>query len=195
MCGGTRLAVALRWPAQGLSPRVRGNPSAWRGRLRQSRSIPACAGEPQLPGSAPRHAKVYPRVCGGTAVRPLGSGSSRGLSPRVRGNPMRNWSALVKSGSIPACAGEPAIAPSVRRWHRVYPRVCGGTVGALCQCAKPYGLSPRVRGNRADRIEIGEPLGSIPACAGEPLDKPMVYRRTAVYPRVCGGTAVASLTS
>ena len=57
----------------------------------------------------------------------------------------------------------------------VYPRVCGGTLptdeGAECT----MGLSPRVRGNPANRRGGGMYHGSIP--------------------RVCGGTAgVASLT-
>ena len=54
-------------PGKGLSPRVRGNlrPSTSEGE--NKRSIPACAGEPPWSGAAQPWAKVYPRVCGGTA--------------------------------------------------------------------------------------------------------------------------------
>ena len=100
--------------------------------------IPACAGEP-----APNH-RVYPRVCGGTPPS-----ATMGLSPRVRGNPLKmllpRLSPRVRGnhGSIPACAGEP---PPI----------------SIPRCAAPNrGLSPRVRGNRCE-------VGSIPACAGEP---------------------------
>ena len=67
VCGGTlaaRLPIMLH---EGLSPRVRGNPSRLRrywGRLR--RSIPACAGEPRSVHPAHVPLEVYPRVCGGT---------------------------------------------------------------------------------------------------------------------------------
>ena len=34
-------------------------------------------------------------------------------------------------------------------------------------------------------------LRSIPACAGEPLEQPLVTRVSRVYPRVCGGTTLS----
>ena len=49
-----------------------------------------------------------------------------------------------------------------------YPRVCGGTM-VIGPDGSPYwGLSPRVRGNRASGEGVCEQHGSIPACAGEP---------------------------
>ena len=51
--------------------------------------------------------KVYPRVCGGTALFGVSGTIVAGLSPRVRENRMGNAAALVRGGSIPACAGEP----------------------------------------------------------------------------------------
>ena len=51
-----------------------------------------------------------------------------------------------------------------------------------------HGLSPRVRGNLARSSGTIPPLGSIPACTGEP---PLITQGTypqAVYPRVYGGT-------
>ena len=52
------------------------------------------------------------------------------------------------------------------------------------------GLSPRVRGNqRADDHRPDLP-GSIPACTGEPRNPCAAGERTAVYPRVYGGTKV-----
>ena len=51
----------------------------------------------------------------------------------------------------------------------VYPRVCGGTDGLERVCQGGQGLSPRVRGNLVWRDVDIETIGSIPACAGEPV--------------------------
>ena len=92
------------------------------------------------------------------------------------------------SGSIPACAGEPASPAQRRPSPRVYPRVCGGTPVTTNLEDLHTGLSPRVRGNHTD---TGRPVvahGSIPACAGEPHRCLAVRTPSRVYPRVCGGT-------
>ena len=54
------------------------------------------------------------------------------------------------------------------------------------------GLSPRVRGNRAQRIAGQRSPGSIPACAGEPRIPPAGQPTGGVYPRVCGGTLTSA---
>ena len=51
-----------------------------------SRSIPACAGEPDAAALSVYHSTVYPRVCGGTDCSITVRADSAGLSPRVRGN-------------------------------------------------------------------------------------------------------------
>ena len=51
------------------------------------------------------------------------------------------------------------------------------------------GLSPRVRGNQSDAPLHRRGLRSTPACAGEPSLSLRDNGLTAVYPRVCGGTA------
>ena len=70
----------------GLSPRVRGNHSLFAVGELVDRSIPACAGEPNLMQLISSKVKVYPRVCGGTECPLVGNKSDNGLSPRVRGN-------------------------------------------------------------------------------------------------------------
>ena len=173
----------------GLSPRVRGNRSGWSSSPRALRSIPACAGEPDIRNGQGTFNKVYPRVCGGTSGTAKGLPAPGGLSPRVRGNPRGAGRGVPGHGSIPACAGEPLglHTPSCR-WT-VYPRVCGGT-GRFFYFRHPSrGLSPRVRGNRRKRQGRAEPQGSIPACAGEPWSPAGPGFPPAVYPRVCGGTS------
>ena len=70
----------------------------------------------------------------------------------------------------------------------VYPRVCGGTQYGPIFCSSITGLSPRVRGNPSNDVNVEAFLGSIPACAGEPLADTPLSVLVWVYPRVCGGT-------
>ena len=70
----------------GLSPRVRGNPSAIRLTVCGWRSIPARAGEPRVDGGLVLVVGVYPRACGGTVLDSSQPEYIEGLSPRVRGN-------------------------------------------------------------------------------------------------------------
>ena len=152
-------------------------------------SIPACAGEPATPYVRPPLRTVYPRVCGGTVCRLHPSIISRGLSPRVRGNPVVVAATEGPCRSIPACAGEPRANSPEALDRRVYPRVCGGTNTSRWLSLYVRGLSPRVRGN-PDPCVVERPRGgSIPACAGEPEHPQRGGCSMGVYPRVCGGTA------
>ena len=152
------------------------------------RSIPACAGEPihtllvalwrgvyprVCGGTGRDHTDssgdtVYPRVCGGTGAICNPAFPTYGLSPRVRGNRDLYPVDCERRGSIPACAGEPALCVPI--------------------CIYTVGLSPRVRGNQADISAVLGVYRSIPACAGEPSRASQRSSPTAVYPRVCGGT-------
>ena len=113
-----------------------------------------------------------------------------GLSPRVRGNRLSVAAGQRVERSIPACTGEPRHHVGIRCQRWVYPRVYGGTDLLFLVKRFNQGLSPRVRGNRCkDAMEMC-PLGSIPACTGEPrtFDIPGVCAQ--VYPRVYGGTGL-----
>ena len=175
--------------SHGLSPRVRGNPRRLLPVPPPARSIPACAGEPRREARPPGRLGVYPRVCGGTLqCRGYGRGDS-GLSPRVRGNPVPPRAAGRFRRSIPACAGEPRIGIIPRQLCEVYPRVCGGTDRGSVRGRRIQGLSPRVRGNLIPTGKLPRTGRSIPACAGEPATSTVLRGGSAVYPRVCGGTA------
>ena len=89
VCGGTVNPAMARADMRGLSPRMRGNPAHAHHADLIRRSIPAYAGEPRKKNLRYWTIPVYPRVCGGTAgTRPCGHPVS-GLSPRMRGNPVR----------------------------------------------------------------------------------------------------------
>ena len=132
--------------------------------------------------------RVYPRVCGGTSQYEKAHRCGDGLSPRVRGNPAGRAGVQGPSGSIPACAGEPRAPDPAPSASGVYPRVCGGTPSRETALVERWGLSPRVRGNRAGAVAVHVVAGSIPACAGEPQTRHPGRSGGAVYPRVCGGT-------
>ena len=167
VCGGT---VGWLWSTLtlwGLSPRVRGNPPP-----------------------PPPHAleQVYPRVCGGTTFPQYEYAIPNGLSPRVRGNRPGRTGIRRRTGSIPACAGEPHSLSMNTLFQTVYPRVCGGTQPVVGSFFVSTGLSPRVRGNRRSESRGHKLTRSIPACAGEPSIYAPMSPHSRVYPRVCGGT-------
>ena len=115
---------------------------------------------------------------------------TQGLSPRVRGNLSSDGPVIIRLRSIPACAGEPGEHQLYMSGRRVYPRVCGGTLFALCKQRLHSGLSPRVRGNHLNLLRTVESQRSIPACAGEPIFAGYELCHCGVYPRVCGGTTL-----
>ena len=188
MCGGTRIGVISRSDTHGLSPRVRGNLPKYSPSGCLSGSIPACAGEPRLMCAGSWSSTVYPRVCGGTSKQGYFPAKYRGLSPRVRGNPVRAFPCVMRLRSIPACAGEPCEGFPLCDALAVYPRVCGGTPLVSVWGRLVRGLSPRVRGNHGFIPDTMFIVGSIPACAGEPARLRFVAGLSWVYPRVCGGT-------
>ena len=133
----------------------------------------------------------------------------RGLSPRVRGNPMakggnavsrrsipartggtdhiRTWTNPGRR-SIPARTGEPVPQRAVSHVAKVYPRAYGGTAAFAFRRACENGLSPRVRGNPAICRLSMSCSRSIPARTGEPSHSRHLPIRDAVYPRAYGGT-------
>ena len=188
VCGGTSSASSTIVRSMGLSPRVRGNPGNSNPVMSASGTIPACAGEPSTLLAARRMFRDYPRVCGGTMTRQISASDTPGLSPRVRGNLRPRRRIPGQDGTIPACAGEPHQSRVFCLSERDYPRVCGGTDLAVLTHLEHAGLSPRVRGNPGPPGHLWIIRGTIPACAGEPVDRKAGAGNGGDYPRVCGGT-------
>ncbi len=186
MRGGTA-GARKPWRRMGVYPRVRGGTTPIAGQSHGARSIPACAGNLQLPEIkrvCPRvyprarepcpvrfhqqKQRVYPRARGNpaTAAEALAAGR---LSPRARGNhPSGRWLGRAGRPVYPACAGNRRGRCSRRR-HEVYPRCArGNPIGTPVDGeGKVY---PRVRGGtRSPSVPHREWRNrSIPACAGEP---------------------------
>ena len=146
-CGGTSPLALVGAAPMGLSPRVRGNPRRAGRAVDGQGSIPAGAGEPPTGSCRTPDPAVYPRGCGGTFTGLSAGTTYTGLSPRVRGNPMRRDPGHRGLGSIPAGAGEPSCVSSMVIITWVYPRGCGGTIESWVVVSSVKGLSPRVRGN------------------------------------------------
>ena len=175
----------------GLSPRLRGNPGHPVHLGVPERSIPALAGEPPLADVTGDITSVYPRACGGTCCPLACHSHGVGLSPRLRGNLEGLPPDVIGSRSIPALAGEPRQLRPGFRTEPVYPRACGGTVDYRPTTGPASGLSPRLRGNRRDLVVGIFRNRSIPALAGEPPPGVITCPSSSVYPRACGGTALA----
>ena len=139
-CGGTVPAFSAALRSYGLSPRVRGNRLGTHAKRCRKRSIPARAGEPRDHPPSPHSGSVYPRACGGTFLTTAPCASAR-VYPRacggtipsfpgpgqgqglLRGNQGSTERTAVRSGSIPARAGEPR--PIIEELGGLSPRVRG----------------------------------------------------------------------
>ena len=129
MYGETHVFRRLHHHLQGLSPHVRGNPTARHRYPQPDGSIPACTGKPRTFRRLRIIGGVYPRMYGETR----GAGglvwSVGGLSPHVRGNQQTPKPAEKLQRSIPACTGKPSKEGTRRLSCRVYPRMYGETAG------------------------------------------------------------------
>ena len=206
-------AIAIASDA-GLSPRVRGirrgrdeaasgvgsipactgNPHHYLGdRTRALRSIPACTGNPKGDQAGRGTHQVYPRVYGESSASPSRPTAHRGLSPRVRGIPLRVAGPGAVAGSIPACTGNPRSRSSCSSARKVYPRVYGESDHYLALDGSHGGLSPRVRGIPTPPDRALSVMGSIPACTGNPQRHHLGRLLIGVYPRVYGESAALTL--
>ena len=94
--------------------------------------------------------------------------ASAGLSPRGRGNRLRDGRRVAQLGSIPAWAGQPSSTWTPRVRISVYPRVGGATLNV-------------------DSLKLFN-LGLDPAWAGQPSVDWAHHGPGRVYPRVGGAT-------
>ena len=154
-CGGTKLKIKHDPLAEGLSPRMRGNPLHHHRHLEGRGGLsPRMRGNlphpPQVPhdasGSIPAHAgepRAVP-VAWGVKVAFL-----LGLSPRMRGNLTAVASKIDDLGSIPAHAGEPSQQPPSSFEIAVgsIPAHAGEPSQQPLIVLLQWGLSPRMRGN------------------------------------------------
>ena len=116
-------------------------------------------------------ATVHPRTCGG--------------NPIVTTN-------CLRSGSIPAHAGETTATPWSASSTPVHPRTCGGNPTELRFTVEAPGPSPHMRGKLHTSSLWGLYCRSIPAHAGETQRVEENRAREMVHPRTCGGNGVTA---
>ena len=128
---------------------------------------PRGRGKPKIVVMAYGSHGVYPRVGGGNFFRSMTSVILQGLSPRGRGKHCAGRRRQRRLRSIPAWAGETALADDHIEMAEVYPRVGGGNLGPTRCRRERAGLSPRGRGKLIPDPDMAWQPGSIPAWAGE----------------------------
>ena len=145
---GGAISPCLRTrPFIGRSPLTRGSPKPPGRGPRESRSIPAHAGEPSLPLITRSRRAVDPRSRGGAPSLLAFIVFVAGRSPLTRGSLHHPEGGLGRLGSIPAHAGEPWADPPYPSSAEVDPRSRGGAnLGGLSQLAAT-GRSPLTRGS------------------------------------------------
>ena len=166
--GETDPDYAVATLAEGLSPRIRGNPRPTTAAAQMRGSIPAHTGKPRSRPTRTGPGWVYPRAYGETWHCRMNARVMKGLSPRIRGNLALSHECARPQGSIPAHTGKPAIRFARRCRRRVYPRAYGETGGVLRPDLRDEGLSPRIRGNPCGGLPCPPECGSIPAHTGKP---------------------------
>ena len=125
VCGEHALLHALMNHVRGSSPRMRGTPTAVVVCHLVRGIIPAYAGNTiQLILCFPP-CRDHPRVCGEHQVRDTLYGTTQGSSPRMRGTPVLYESRTLRSGIIPAYAGNTNFRNAFTLPERDHPRVCG----------------------------------------------------------------------
>ncbi len=153
---------------------------------RQSRFIPAPAGNTtQMPTRRGKNA-VHPRACGEHPFIRSTPDPIIGSSPRLRGT---RWSGppwCFQHRFIPAPAGNTVPGRHDCTTTTVHPRACGEHGSGMSATAPNPGSSPRLRGTLSASGSV-IPIGRfIPAPAGNTQRHQTVRRRQAVHPRACG---------
>ena len=112
---------------------------------------------------------MHPRSRGATLLAVVAIYAIKDLSPLTRGNRARDHLGAAARGPIPAHAGQPQRQAQGLADPRAYPRSRGATEVTLDLHILQMGLSPLTRGNRDGVGELDQPVGPIPAHAGQPL--------------------------
>ena len=135
----------------GSSPRARGTHRHGEARRRQSRFIPACAGNTALPRLPCSANSVHPRVRGEHTAVITRSVVADGSSPRARGTRPSSSVRRLSFRFIPACAGNTAMPSAEMCPLTVHPRVRGEHGIIPDDRYVGYGSSPRARGTQCPR--------------------------------------------
>ena len=186
-CGENLNNTDLSSTDAGSSPRMRGKHSLVVKPVASAGLIPAHAGKTLSPRSSLLASPAHPRACGENYTSTMGTLSSEGSSPRMRGKQRRTRMDRVHSGLIPAHAGKtmeckdisdsggliPAHAGKTGVGVGLvvvgvaHPRACGENEIHASEASIPSGSSPRMRGKHVMCVPSPSSRGLIPAHAGK----------------------------
>ena len=187
MCGEHEVVKPDVRKTLGSSPHVRGTPIHGQRGYRGVGIIPACAGNTALWTGRCLAARDHPRMCGEHISSMSGKAVGAGSSPHVRGTPGGGGSPTGGwFGIIPACAGNTLGSRHMVFYAWDHPRMCGEHVRKVVRRHRPAGSSPHVRGTLVPYGWRREPVGIIPACAGNTFVRRIVRWVWSDHPRMCG---------
>ena len=109
-----------------------------------------------------------------------------GSSPRLRGTHRRAVRQGIRTGIIPALAGNTSAAPTANRNSGDHPRACGEHARRPWPPIEILGSSPRLRGTRVIHGVVPPMRGIIPALAGNTRPSRMTSNPEGDHPRACG---------
>ena len=109
-----------------------------------------------------------------------------GSSPHVRGAQSAEYSRLILTGIIPACAGSTIRRQALDLAVWDHPRMCGEHPSISDQDIQSQGSSPHVRGARSGLVRGSVSPGIIPACAGSTDSHCRPQESSRDHPRMCG---------
>ena len=166
VCGEHEIAALAACPRLGSSPRMRGTPLKTFYDGRETRIIPAYAGNTSSAMLNSFSFRDHPRVCGEHRFRHEHDPRPEGSSPRMRGTLFNVHEIRGGDGIIPAYAGNTSCRSSSTHPARDHPRVCGEHWSTKLPSLLAAGSSPRMRGTLVVQAFGQRLLGIIPAYAG-----------------------------
>ena len=148
--------------------------------------IPACAGSTSTTRERRCRPRDHPRMCGEHSPTLAAGLNTMGSSPHVRGAQSAEYSRLILTGIIPACAGSTRRSPIRTSKVRDHPRMCGEHGERALSVFAESGSSPHVRGAPDAVCRELRGGGIIPACAGSTMGVRSRQRQGRDHPRMCG---------
>ena len=170
----------------GSSPHARGTLTSVPANGRNTRFIPACAGNAARRHPVRPRRPVHPRMRGERAELNQKLGHAAGSSPHARGTHSMDASVDRHHRFIPACAGNAREQCRRGRLRSVHPRMRGERALTIGGAVLAAGSSPHARGTRLRRDRAALVARFIPACAGNARRTACCPGSEPVHPRMRG---------
>ena len=175
----------------GSSPHARGTLTSVPANGRNTRFIPACAGNAQSRTGGERESSVHPRMRGERQWMHAAALALDGSSPHARGTHSMDASVDRHHRFIPACAGNAREQCRRGRLRSVHPRMRGERALTIGGAVLAAGSSPHARGTLVVQLVVQVRSRFIPACAGNAARSAGGPVPWAVHPRMRGERTIS----